>query len=213
MNAKNATAVRLTYLLPFLLALLFLISACLPHLFYQYNLESSPEISGDLSLFELLGNTFEKCFGFLKGNVQGSTSEFYFSIVMMVFWTLSWISVVLYALFSAATALMCVAVWTPTPSPTKQLNTLKKCYRILVPNRGFYVFYQILPLIPSVFPYLLQTFYRSMLSIDATVYYYVLPTPILAAVLCAVSITCFFLTRRAQDETKMDLFRLYRSGK
>ncbi len=213
MNRKNAALTRLTYLLPFLLSLLFLTSACLPHLFYQYNIEGAQELSGDLSLFELLGNTFDKCFGFLTGSSEGTSAEFYFSVVMMTFWTLSWISVVLYALFSLSTALMCVAVWMPSPTPSKQLNTLKKCYRMLVPNRGFYVFYQILPLIPSAFPYLLQLFYRTMLGIDATVYYYGFPTPILAALLCAASIICFFVTRRAQDLTKMDLFRLYRSEK
>ncbi len=211
MNPRSIPWIRLAYLLPLILGVLFLVVACLPHFFFSYQLESTPELSRDMSLFDLLDNAFATCSPFLGSDAKGAPSDLYFAYTILAFWVLFWISVILYAVFAVFTALLGVLMWTPTTEGSKPLNTTKRVYRILVPNRVFYVIFCLLPLLPACFPYIVQLFYRSILSLEASVTYYVMPMPIPVLLLCALSVISFLLTKRAQRDWKMDAFRLYKT--
>ena len=202
--------VRLSYLMPLCSGLIFLAVACIPHLFYT----SGAEALDTMSLMQLLDNTYRNCIGFLQGTSDGSVAAFYFSVIMMIFWVLSLLFLVLFALFATATAVLCVLiVWTPETEAQPWMNTAKRCYRMLVPNRVFYVIWNLLPLLPAFFPYILQGFYRSVLGEPATAHFFGPPDPVYVALLAAVSIALFLLTRPAQKAFKMDLFRLYKPPK
>ena len=100
--------------------------------------------------------------------------------------------------------------WTPYRTPTMLENKLKRAYRILVPNRGFFVFFQILPLIPALFPYFFQLFANRMLGQSMRVYYLGIPDFVIVLLLAATSLTLFFVSLSDQKNNKMDLFRIYK---
>ena len=199
-------AVRLAYLLPLLSAVALLILAATPCFFFQ----SRGEAFESMSLFGVMTNTYENCKGFLDGTASGSTSALYFSYVMSAILLVSLILMVLYAVFILFTALLFPFIWTPNAPGHPTVNQLKRAYRILVPNRGCYVVCNLLPILPSCFPYFLELFYNKLLGDPATLHYLFLPNPIITAVLCALSVTLFLTTLTAQRENRMDLFRIYK---
>ena len=206
---RSVAGVRIAYLLPCLIGAILLFLALLPHLFYRVG----NEVYSTLSLFKLLDNTHESCMGFLNGTKEGTTTELYFHFVMYAFWLLSVISMVLYGIFVIFTTAMTVFIWTPHATPTPTANKLKRAYRIAVPNRGFFVFFQILPVLPSLFPYFLQHFSRTVLGQKMYAHYYGIPDFIIVLILSAASVTLFLTTLRAQKENQMDLFRIYKVEK
>ena len=198
--------VRLAYLMPLLCGVIFIFLAWIPHLFYQAN----GDVYSTLSLFELLNNTYKEGSKFLTGTASGTTGEFYFYLVMLALWTVSFLCIILYGLFAVFTAAMTFVVWTPHAIPTVRVNNLKRAYRIAVPNRGFFVFYQTLPLFPAFYPYFLQLCSQRILGQTMKAYYYGIPDWITVTVLTALSVTLFFVTLSAQKNNKMDLFRIYK---
>lgn len=208
-NVKRVGLIRLAYLLPILCGAVLLLLACIPHLFYL----ADGTTRNTMSLFELMGNTYKSGTTFLSGTVQGTTADLYFYFVIL---TLFWVSItcmVLYGLFCVATALMTCFVWTPMRTPTELENKLKRAYRILVPNRGFFVFFQILPLIPSLFPYFFGLFANRMLGQNMRVYYLGIPDFVIVLALAAMSLTLFFVTLSDQKHNKTDLFRIFKIEK
>lgn len=206
---RLVAGVRLAYLFPCLVGILLLFLAILPHLFYRVG----SKVYSTLSLFKLLENTHESCMGFFNGTKEGTTAQLYFHFVMFAFWLLSVISMLLYGVFVLSTMVMTVFVWTPYSPPTPTVNKLKRAYRIAVPNRGFFVFFQILPVLPSLFPYFLQHFSRTVLGQKMYAHYYGIPDFIIVLVLSAASITLFLTTLSAQKDNRMDLFRIYKIEK
>lgn len=204
--AKKTWMIRLAYLMPLISGIILLILGFVPHLFYRLN----NDVYSTLSPFQLLGNTYEQATRFVTGTASGTTADFYFFMVMLAFWALSTLCIALFAIFSALTSVMLYSVWTPQNHPTEIGNKLKRLYRIFVPNRGFFVFYQILPIIPAFFPYLFQLFCKKMLGQTMKVYYYGIPDWIVALILSAAAIALFFASLSAQKENRMDLFRIYK---
>lgn len=206
-KTKQIALIRLCYLIPALCGLIALVLACAPRFFYQ----SGGEAFDTMSLFQLLDNTYQNCVVFLKGSANGSVSALYFSYIMMAFWVLAWFCIVFYGIFVFATALTSITVWTPNTPGSPAINTFKRCYRMLVPNRVFYIIWCCLPVLPSFFPFILQAFYRSVLKEGANAHYFGIPDPVIVLLLCAVSAAFFLLTRASQKELRMDLFRLYKA--
>ncbi len=206
-HAKRVGLIRLTYLMPTVCGVILLFLAALPHLFYQAN----NDVYSTLSLFQLLGNTYQEGSKFLTGTAQGTTADFYFYLVMLSFFALSLLCMILYGIFAVFSTVMVGYVWTPHATPTALGNNLKRAYRIAVPNRGFFVFYHLLPLFPSFYPYLLQIFSKKILGMEMKAFYYGIPDVVAVAVLAAASIALFFFTLSAQKENKMDLFRIYKT--
>ncbi len=199
-KVKHVGLIRLAYLLPILNAVVLLILACIPHLFYL----SEGEVYDTLSLFRLMGNTYA------EESIKETTAGLYFSFAMLAVWWISVACIVLYGIFCIATAAMTYSAWTPYRTPSKLENQLKRAYRIVVPNRGFYAFFHILPLIPSLFPYFLQLFAKYMLGQSMRVYYIGIPDFVVVLLLAAVSLTLFFVTLSDQKHNKMDLFRIFK---
>lgn len=203
---RLVAGIRLAYLMPCLVSLILLFLALVPHLFYRVG----SEVHATLSLFKLLENTHDSCQTLFSGAKEGTTAELYFHFVMFAFWLLSVISMTIYGIFVLFTTVMTFSVWTPYSIPTSTVNKLKRAYRIAVPNRGFFVFFQILPVFPSLFPYFLQLFSRTVLGQEMHAYYYGIPDFIIVLIFSAASVTLFLTTLRAQKDNKMDLFRIYK---
>ncbi|MBE6634517.1 MAG: hypothetical protein E7620_09290 [Ruminococcaceae bacterium] len=205
-NEKKAWAVRLAYLLTPLSSVILLLLAALPRFFFQME----GEIYEDLSLLGLMSNTFENCKGFLNGTANGSTNDLYFSYIMMAILAVTVAAMVIYAVFALFTALLIPFVWTPNTAGDPTVNNLKRAYRVFVFNKGFYVVYNLLPLIPALFPYLFQLFYRSRLGMKTTLHFYGLPDLIPTALLCLACCGAFLATLKLQKLNRMDLFRIYK---
>lgn len=203
---KRVWLVRLAYMMPLLSAVILLILAATPCFFFQ----SRGEAFESMSLLGVMTNTYENCKGFLDGTANGSTSALYFSYVMTAILFVTVAVMALYAVFVLFTALLLPFAWTPNAPGHPTVNKLKRAYRMLVPNRGCYVVCNLLPLLPSCFPYFLELFYNKLLGDPATLHYLFLPNPIITAVLCALSVTLFLATLTAQRENRMDLFRVYK---
>ena len=206
-HQKHIGLIRLAYLMPIVCGVILLFLAAVPHLFYQ----AGNDVYATLSLFQLLDNTYTEGVKFLTGTAKGTTVDFYFYLVMLSFFALSLLCMILYGFFAIFTAVMTGYVWTPHAVPTVRGNNLKRAYRIAVPNRGFFTFFQLLPIVPSVYPYFLQIFSKRILGMEMKVFYYGIPDVIVVAVLAAASVTLFFVTLSAQKENKMDLFRIYKT--
>ena len=198
--------IRLAYSMPLINGIIFLILGFLPHLFYISGSNNPPT----LSPFGLLDIVQANGLSYLSATASGTTEDFYFNITMLAFWALCAICIALYVIFVVWTTVMLFSVWTPQIHPTVMGNKLKRAYRIFVPNRGFFVFYQILPIAPAIFPYLFQWLYKKQAM---TVHYYFIPDWIVVLILTAASITLFFTSLSAQKENKMDLFRIYKIEK
>ena len=205
--AKRTWMIRFAYLMPLISGVALSFLAFIPHLFYQAN----NDIYSTLSLVQLLGNTYGEGSKFLTGTASGTTVDFYFYIVMLALWVISILCIILYAIFVTFTAVMLPLVWSPQNAPSVKANNLKRAYRIAVPNRGFFVFFQILPVVPAIFPYLLQRFSKTILGQKMQVYYYGIPDWIIVLTLAAISITLFFVSLSAQKNNRMDLFRIYKT--
>ena len=197
---------RLCYVLPLVFGAVMLVLALLPRLFYQ----SGNDIFDEMSLFQLLDNTYTNCLRVIQNPATGSASEVYFSYIMFTFWVLSWLCILLYALFAIFTACMSSVVWSPDSPATPLGNNFKRCYRILVPNGACYVIFCALPLLPACYPYLLQLFYSTVLKTPANVHYFGAPDFVPVLIFSVACSALFILTRSAQKELRMDLFKLYK---
>ena len=205
-TSKLIPAVRLAHLLPPISAAIMLLLASVPRFFFQIG----GEVLDDLSLFGLMVNAYEFCRGVFNGTIESDTAAIYFSDIMITILAVSLAAIVFYAIFALFTALMNGFVWTPQANGHPTVNKLKRAYRILVPNRACYVIYNLLPLIPSVFPYFFRHFYHTRLGMKTTLHYYGFPDVILVALLCGASCALFLRTLSAQRENRMDLFRVYK---
>ena len=200
--------IRLAYSMPWINGMIFLVLGYIPHLFYISGNNNPPT----LSPFALLNIIHANGMEYLSATASGTTEDFYFYMVMLAFWAICTLCIALYAIFVIWTTVMLFSVWMPQSSPTVRGNKLKRAYRIFVPNRGFFVFYQILPIAPALFPHLFQLFCKKMLGQTMKVYYYGIPDWIVVAILTTAAITLFLTTLSAQKENKMDLFRIYKTN-
>ena len=205
-DVKKAWAVRLAYVLPPLTLAVTLLLAALPRFFFQME----GEVYEDLSLLGLMSNTYENCIGFLNGTASGSTNDLYFSYIMLAILAITLAAMIVYGIFALFTTVLLPFVWTPLTSGDPVVNNLKRAYRIFVCNRGFYVFYSLLPVIPALFPYLFQLFYRSRLGMKTTLHFYGIPDLIPVVLLCGACCALFLATLKFQKLNRMDLFRIYK---
>jgi len=211
-DKQQQALVRTAHLLPSLTALILLIFAALPHFFYQ----SGVGTSSTMGVFQILNISFDESLTYFGTTmIESTVADFYFYVWLIVFCVLSWACVFFYAVYAVIhTVVSIFVVWSPDLHPTQGSNLIKRIYRVIVPNRGFYAFYNLLPLLPSFFPLILQTLYRRILMEKVTTYYFGIPVPvdsIVAILLCGASIALFFVSLKAQKRCRMDLFRIYKA--
>ena len=196
--------VRICYLLPLLAGLALLIPAWVPHIFFYQD----GSLSATVGLFDLLGYLREETSNILHADGSVAPSTYRFALLMSILTVASWFFVVWYALFAALTAAL--SIWAFASAPSETLNTAKRVYRTIVPNRVFYGVFSFLPLLPALMPILYARFLRTMLGTNVTVYFYGAPDWVYALVAGVVCALPFYLLLRAQKEKKTDLFRIYR---
>ena len=208
MNAPQKTGgsflARLSYLLPLLSGALLLIPAFVPHIFFY----RGKSLSATIGLFDLLGYLRAGAANVLHASETVAPSIYRSALLASILTAVSWFLIVWYAIFAILSAV--VGVWSACGVPSASLNTAKRVYRIVVPNRVFYGIFCFLPILPALMPYCYERFLSTTLSETVRVYFYGAPDWVFAligGVLCAVP---FFLSLRAQKEQKIDLFRIYR---
>lgn len=209
MNAPQKTGgsflARLSCLLPMLSGLLLLIPAFVPHIFFY----RGKSLSATVNLFDLLGYLRAEASNFLHASESVSPSIYRTALLASILTAVSWFFIVWYAIFAILSAV--VGVWASQKISSASLNTAKRIYRIVVPNRVFYGIFCFLPLLPALMPYCYERFLSQTLSEPVRVYFYGAPDwvwTLIGGVFCTV---LFFLSLRAQKEHKTDLFRIYRT--
>lgn len=200
--------IRIAYLLPAILGLAMLIYAFVPHLFYFYN--GVPYETW--SPFTLMGNTWDECQVMLDASATGSSSAYFFSLIMSVFVLLSWICAILYGIMAAASAIFSCAAFSKAPTD-RFANRSKRWMQFFCPNRVLYVITNLLLLLPAAFPYLLQYFYRTQMSYEMKLYFIGPSDLLLAGIFVALNLISFLALLPAQAREHMDMFRLYKAKK
>lgn len=200
--------IRLSYLAPVLCGIALLIYACVPHIFFLYNGEPFET----MNLFTLMSNTWGECNALLESTEDVSVNAVYFSYIMNFFVILSWICIVLFALFALATAITSTYAFSQPPT-AKQTNRTKRWLQFFCPNRPLYVISCLLPLIPAAVPLILEKCYTSLLYYDIKVYFIGVADLILAAIAAVLCVGSFLALLPAQSREHMDMYRLYKAKK
>ena len=142
--------IRFAYLLPLIVGVFLLVYAAAPHLFYV--LDGDPRESK--GLFELMADTWDFCHKQLDGVFEITPEAMYFPYIMMTCIVLSWISCFLYAIAAIPSAI-CSLIAFSYPPTSKTANFAKRWMQFFCPNRGTYVFFQVIPIFSACFPLIL----------------------------------------------------------
>ena len=199
---------RAVYLLPLLFAVLLLIYAALPHLWFIHEME----LRETQSLFSLQANTWEECRTLLEGEIQGSSYAVYFSHVMRVVSVVFWVGIVLYLLLALLSA-VCSTVAFSHPPTHRTSNRAKRVLHLFCSNRILYLVLNLAPLLWAFFPQIVLYAYLVFFGYRSTVHYFFLADWILALAACAISIAAFLLTLSMQSDERLDMFRIYKAKK
>jgi len=198
------------YLLPLLVGIFLLIWAVLPHMFYFLPPDDPRE---SLSLFDIMGDTWDTCGVLLNGNT--TPENMYFPYIMGFCVILSWISIILYAV-AALPAAICSVVAFCYPPTARNANLAKRWLQIFCPNRCTYVIFQLLPIFPALFPIVLTACLRSMFPGGeklVLLYEAVIPDWVLVGALVLFQTVAFLLLIPSQKKERMDMFTIYKSKK
>ncbi len=196
---------RLAYLLPAITGVILLVWAVLPHLFFV----EKGEVHETLTLFELMGNTWEYGTTVLEGTSENAAPAAYFSYVMNAAVVASWISIVLFAV--NAVVMGACAFWAHANPPTSPAaNDAKRWMRFFCFGRGWVAFTLLLPIIPALFPCILVYMQKEIFVADIALHYFGPPAWIVAILLCVAQFVLFVATVRVQREEHLDMFRLYK---
>jgi len=201
--------IRAAYFLPLVVAILLLIFAAVPHIFYFY--EGDPKQSQ--SLFELMSSVWDYSTAQLGGKVESTPDTMYFPYIMIFCIAVSWLSIFLYAIVAIPCAL-CSLIAFAFPPTSKNANQAKRWLQLFCPNRATFVIFQLLPILPACFPMILAYCQRTMFAMNLQVYYDLgIPDWLLVAVLVCLPIVLWLITLSSQSEEHMDMYRLYKSKK
>ena len=194
------------YLLPFACALILIVWALIPHMFFIYG----GDVKETVSLFELMGNTWKQCTDTLSGDAKNSTTAIYFSYIMIAAVVISWLSFALYLLASAIGAVCACMAFSKDPLDPAA-NRVKRWMKFFCFNRVVFSAVNLLPVLPFLMPQLLILLYRKWFAYDMSLHYFAIPSWIVALLLAVLSFALFVSTLRLQREEHLDLFRLYKS--
>lgn len=199
---------RLAYLLPFIVGVIFLIWACLPHLFFV----KDGEAHQTLSLFRLMRNTWAECQSVLSGTTEATPAAAYFSYIMKAYLVVSWAAIAVFALNVTVSAFCSVSAFGKNPT-APEANDAKRWMKFFCFNRIWFAISLITPIVPTFFPVLLAYLYRKTFVYNITVHYFGLPAWLVVTLLSVALFTLFVATLRAQASQHLDMFRLYKAKK
>lgn len=199
---------RLSYLLPLCVGVIFLIWACLPHLFFV----KDGEAHETMSLFRLMRNTWAECQTVLGGTTEATPAAAYFSYIMKAYLIVSWAAIAVFALNATVSAFCSISAFSKNPT-APEANDAKRWMRFFCFNRVWLAFSLIFPVLPTLFPVLLAYLYRKIYVYDITIHYFGLPAWIVVSLLSVAQLALFLATLRAQASEHLDMFRLYKAKK
>ncbi len=206
-SSCRRTLIRIAYLLPAISGLILLVYALIPHLYFVYE-NTAYETLGT---FTLVSNTFAECNALLSGTTEGSAGAIFFAYGMSVFAVLFWIALALYGVTATAAAVTSVRAFSAEPT-SRESNRAKRWLRFFCPNRGVYVFCNLLLLLAAAFPQILVWFYHSQLGYtDMQLHFFGPPGLVWALLSVLLSVGSFLALLPAQAEEHLDMFRLYKA--
>ena len=208
-HTARRALIRISYLLPAAVGLIFVICAAIPHLYFIYEAEAHET----LSLFALVQNAYADCNAILKGASEGSAYAIVFSYVVLFCAVAFWICLVLYGIMALAAAIASTVAFAYPPTSV-QANRAKRWFRLFCPNRALYCVTHLLLPISAAFPQILLYCYRHQLGYRGMTLHFFGPSDLLlTAILILLSLASHFLLLSAQSEEHMDLYRLYKAKK
>ena len=199
--------IRIAYLLPAIGGLILLIYALIPHIYFIYDGAAYET----LSTFTLVGNTFSDCSALLDGTTDGSNYAAVFSYLMIFFGILFWIGIICYTVMAASAAICSCLAFSQKPT-AKESNQAKRWFRFFCPNRGLYIFSNLLILLSAAFPHILLYFYHTQLGYTSmSVHFFGISDLVLAAILVLLNLVFFIALLPAQSAEHLDMYRLYKA--
>ncbi len=208
-HSAQRVLIRVSYLLPAAVGLIFLIHAAIPHLYFIHEAEAHET----LSLFALVQNAYSDCNVILKGASEVSNYAIVFSYVVLFCAVAFWVCLVLYWIMALSAAIASTVAFTYPPTSV-QANRAKRWFRLFCPNRALYCISHLLLPICAAFPQILLYCYRHQLGyLGMTLHFFGPSDLILVVILILLSLTSHLLLLSAQSEEHMDLYRLYKAKK
>ena len=196
--------IRLAYLLPLITALLLLVYAAVPHIYFLFN----GEVHETVSLVALFSNTWEECRALLNGKSATGNAVF-FSYILLAYAVIALLLTLVFFAFAVMSAVFSFRAFAASPTH-RQANRSKRWLHLLCPNRICYGILTLFPLIPACLPHLLSALYKGYFGLEVKACFFFLPDVIFGGLLAVLSLLCFVLTLRIQSEEHMDMFRLYK---
>ena len=201
----NAVLIQLCYLLPLFTALLLLLPFLIPHLFFLQD----GELTGTVSVAELMKNALRYAVANLRGTAGSGSGTVYFSAAMLLYGTVSLLLLIWHLLWAIASAGVSIYAFS-VAEPNRKVNMAKRVYRMIVPNRVFFVLLAFAPLPAACFPYFFAQFCRRSLAIQTVPHFYGAPD-FVYVLLAGVAVSTLFLALLGkQRDANLDLFRIYK---
>lgn len=206
-EAKSRSNARLAYLTPLLFALWIWIGAAVPHLWFVYEGEARET----LDLFTLVSNTWGQC----NAVIETSASTGYeqnFAHLMRAAVIVFWVTLILFTFFAVMVSTLSLIAFAMSPTD-KYTNRVKRILHLLCPNRITYLILCALPILPTLFAHLLEWSYNTLLGMKVQLYFEGHHDLLIAVIGAALSIALFLLSLPDQKSERMDMFRIYKSGR
>ena len=204
-SPTKRTLIRLCYWMPAITGILLAVWAFIPHLFFMYG----EAIYETRSPFELVCNTWSECQELLNG-AEASPAAVSFSLIMSAAVIALWICLAIYATVASAAAICSTVAFSYRPT-AREANQAKRWMQFFCANRVLYAISNLLILFPAAFSQILLACYQKQMHYEMSLHF-IGPSDLILAILAAlVNLASFFLLLKAQNEERMDLFRLYKA--
>ena len=198
--------IHLCYLLPAIFGILLLIYASVPHMWFVYD----GEAYSTMNLFELQSNAWDFYEQIKAGKIESAVAVTWFEQLLPVVSALFWILPIVYAVVVLAITVCSVVAFSFEPT-TRVANRTKRILHLICPNRISYLLFPLLPLFSSLFPQLLLLLYRWQ-GMSIRLYTFFVADWILVLVFAVLNAVAFIVLLPLQNESRMDMFRIYKSG-
>ena len=205
-NPTHRALIHLCYLLPAILGILLLIYAAVPHLWFVYN----GDAYSTMNLFELQENAWDFYEQIRSGTVENSAAVTWFEDLFPIVSALFWILPIVYALIVAMITVCSIVAFSFEPT-TRIANRTKRILHLICPNRATYLLMPLLPLFSALFPQLMLWLYQWQ-GMNIRLYNFFLADWILVLIFAVINAVVFILLLPMQNETHLDMFRIYKSG-
>ncbi len=194
----------ISYLLPAVTAIVLLIYFFVPHVFFIYQ----GEVHETISLFRLISNAWKQCRSNLdQSSISPELRSFSHLISAAV--VIGWVGLILHMIVSILTAITSLCAFSHAPTE-KASNVAKRVLHLICPNRLLLLICNLLPLLPTLFPYILEHEYQSRLLMNMKLHsmgpsaFWVMLTLVL---LCEVGLLALI---PAEKTLHMNMFQLYK---